>query len=155
MLIRSLHSFDVADARTLVEQAVAGTPYGEAPRTALARAIERSSPEALALVAVEDAALLGIVLYGVVAGSVAGKLHLVAVTAAARLRGVGARLLDAAADDLRARGALLFVAETPDDPVARPGQTLMERSGFVLEGRVADFHREGVDLLLLRREVSP
>jgi ribosomal protein S18 acetylase RimI-like enzyme len=154
MEIRPLRAREALEARALVEDGLAGTPYAELPLLALNRALEGESDEALALVACDVPRLLGLVLYGRVAGSAgAAKLHVVAVTASARLRGVAARLVDAAAADLRARGARLLVAEAPDDPITRPVLALLEKSRFTLEGRVPDFHRDGVDLLLLRRDL--
>ncbi|MFL5581427.1 MAG: GNAT family N-acetyltransferase [Gemmatimonadaceae bacterium] len=154
MDIRPLQPGDAPAARALVEGTVSRTPYGALPLLALDRAFEGESDESLAVVAADEGQLAGIALYGLVAGAKgAGKLHFVTVTAAARLQGVAARLLDAAADDLRRRGGRLVIAETPDDPMTRPGLSLLERSGFVLEGRVAGFYRDGVDLLLLRRDL--
>jgi ribosomal protein S18 acetylase RimI-like enzyme len=154
MEIRSLRSAEAHEARGLLEDAFARTPYGASPRLALNRALEAESDESLALGACDGPRLVGLVLYGMVAGSRgAAKLHAVAVTAAARLRGVAAHMIDAAADALVRRGARLVVAEAPDDPVMRPGLALLERSGFAVEGRVGDFYRDRVDLLLLRRDL--
>ena len=147
MAIRLLRAEDEHAARALVDSAVAGTPYGELPRLALERALAGGSAESLAVVAVEGEALVGLALYGLVAGTRgAAKLHFTAGTSTRQL-------LDEVATDLRRRGARLLVAELPADPAVRAWRGALEACGFAIEGRVADYHRDGVDLLLLRREL--
>ena len=154
VVIRSVRPDDAAAARELVEAEIAGTPYGELPRWALDEALRGDSDEARALVAV-DPELVGLALYGLVAGAHgAGRLILVAVTASARLRGVGAQLVDAAIADLAELGARFAGIEFPDDPALHPGRTLLTRGGFREETRVPDFFRDGVDLVFLRREIE-
>jgi ribosomal protein S18 acetylase RimI-like enzyme len=155
MVIRSLRPEDAGEARELVEAEIAGTPYGELPRWALDTALRDESDEALGYVAADGDLVIGLALYGLVAGAQgAGRLILVAVTAGARLRGVGAQLVDAAVADLGRRGARFAGVEFPADPVLRPGLTLLMRSGFREESRVADFFRDGVDLVFLRRKIE-
>ena len=152
--IRALWPEDADAARELVEAEVAGTPYAELPRWALDAALTGESDEARACVAVrESSALVGIVLFGLVAGAEgAGRLILVTVTAAARRQGVGAQLVTAAVDDLARRGARFAGIELPDDPALQPGRALLLRSGFREDSRVPDFYRDGVDLVFLRRD---
>lgn len=130
---------------------VGGTPYTELPLAALEKALAGESSESRGIVAIREGELAGIALYGWVAGATAtGKLHLIAVTAAARYRGVGGQLCERAVTELVSGGARLVVAEVPDDPVLRPGLILLTRCGLREEARVTDFYRNGVALLLLR-----
>jgi ribosomal protein S18 acetylase RimI-like enzyme len=77
----------------------------------------------------------------------------VVVTAGARLQGVALALMEAVHRDLAARGARFVLAEVPDDAIGRPARELLDRCGYVEDSRVPDFFREGVPLLLLRREL--
>jgi ribosomal protein S18 acetylase RimI-like enzyme len=147
---------DASAARALVTELVGDTPYKYGPLSALRMAIEADNEESRAFVATEDDELAGIVLYGVVAGTQgAGKVHLIVVTARARLRGVAHRLADAAASDLAMRGCRFALVEMPGDPSLAPGLELLIRCGFVEESRVPAYYQDSVDLLLLRRELPP
>jgi ribosomal protein S18 acetylase RimI-like enzyme len=131
----------LADARPLelLERAIGGT------RECVALAATRSGRTRLA----------GVVLFGEVAGARgAGAVLWIAVPAQARRAGIGRALLRAATDALDADGARLVVAEVPSDREHEPVMALLRRSGFVREGSVPDFYRDGVALTLwvLRRE---
>lgn len=122
--------------------------------SALARALAGEDEESSGLLLVREREILGLILFGWVAGALGtAKVHFIAVTAAARLRGLGTHLFAAALETLRAAQARMLIAEVPDDPVLRTGVALLERCGFVEEGRVADFYRDGVDLRLLRLDL--
>jgi ribosomal protein S18 acetylase RimI-like enzyme len=154
-VIRPLRAEEAPAARALVLGVVGDTPYRFQPLSALDAALGAESDEARALVAAEGEELVGLALYGRVAGTLgAGKLHLAVVTAGARLRGVGRRLADAAAADLAARGCRFVLAETPGDAMLAPGLELLARAGFAEEARVRDYYRDGIPLLLLRRDLS-
>ena len=155
MALQPLGPAHAGAARLLARAELAGTPYGEGPLETLERVLGTGGDdEARALAATRDGALVGLVVYGLVAGAQgAGRLHLVLVTASARLAGVGLQLCDAAADALRRAGARLIVAEVPDDPATAAGRELLRRAAFREEGRIPDFHRDGVALLLLRRDL--
>ena len=154
VVVRPLLPDDAAGARALVHAETAGTTFAEPLREALDRALEGTSDEARALCALRDGELVGLCLYGRVAGSRAARLHLVAVTASARLGGVARRLCDATAAALADSGAALLVAEYPDAPAFAAGAELLRRAEFVEEGRVRDYFRDGVDLVLFRRELA-
>ena len=143
-----------AAARMLARAELAGTPYGEGPLETLERVLGTGGDdEARGFAAMRGGELVGLAIYGLVAGTQgAAKLHLLLVTASARLAGVGHALCDAASEALRGHARLL-VAELPDDPAAAAGRELLRRAGFCEEGRIPDFYRDGVALLLLRRDL--
>ncbi|MGH7718126.1 MAG: GNAT family N-acetyltransferase [Gemmatimonadaceae bacterium] len=154
MSLRPLSDRDATSVRRLVAAEVGGTPYGGPLLPVLDLALESDSREARGMVAESPDGVVGLVLYGLVAGARgAGRIHLIVVTAAARLNGVGSSLVDAAAEELRAWGARFVVAELADDPVLAPGRTLLDRTGFAEEARVGDYYRDGVALTLMRREL--
>lgn len=155
MEIRRLHAVDAPAARELARTEVAGTPLVEASLHALERALGGDDAEAWGLVAIRGDELVGLVLLGLVAGAQrAGRLHLVVVTASARLAGVGRSLLDRAAQDAASRGARFLLAEIPEDPALAPGHELLRRAGFRVESRIPDFVREGIGIAFVRRELA-
>ena len=153
--IRPLLPGDRSAAQELAAGELLQSPYGELPSSALATALGSQSAEARGLVSVADGEVTGLVVFGTVAGAIGtGRLHLVAVSAAARLRGVASALIAAAFDRLRSEGVRVVFAELPDDAGLAPGRALLLRERFTEEARVADFFRDGVSLILLRRDID-
>lgn len=144
--------------------AVAVAPLGVGDRDAArallassARAIEllersyTGTPECLALAAKQEGAFAGVVLYGAVAGAAGtGSVLWLAVSPDRRRQGIGGRLLRGAVEALDADGVRLVVAELAHEPAMRPAQALLTAGGFVLEGEVADYFRDGVALGIYR-----
>jgi ribosomal protein S18 acetylase RimI-like enzyme len=138
-------------ARLLLLSELGGTPYLELPLRALEGAYSLYDPEYRAFIAVHNDTVVGLILFGQVAGAVrVGKLHLVAVAPSERKTGIAMELIRAAVDDFEAKGTRFMVVEVPDDPALAAGQALLRRCGFHDEARVGDFYRDGVDLLILR-----
>ena len=65
--------------------------------------------------------------------------------------GIGTALCDTAAAILEVNGARSIIAELPDDESTAPGRGVLSRSGFTEAARIADYYRDGVDLLVLQR----
>ena len=145
-----------ADLRA-TRELLAGS-IGQSPYAALAGCADDAVPggdECRALVADAGRDIIGVVVFGQVAGTIgAGKLHLVAVSTEARLKGAATELVRAALADLAARGARLVVAELADDPIFRPVRALLRRCGFVEEARIDDYYRDGVALIVLRHQIA-
>jgi ribosomal protein S18 acetylase RimI-like enzyme len=155
LAIRPLREEDAPAARALLVSSLAGLPYAEAPLAALQLAASGASDEAHGLLAWSGGAPVGVALYGEVAGaSGAGKLHVVAVAAEARRRGVATQLCGAATEELRARGARFVLGEIPDDHRVAPARGALVRLGFAEESRVPDFYEDGVALLFLRLDLD-
>jgi ribosomal protein S18 acetylase RimI-like enzyme len=155
LALRPLDGDDAGAARALVLGAIERTPYAEPALETLSRAVESPTAEARSLAAVRGGDLVGVIVYGTVAGTAgAGRVYLVAVTAGARLQGVAARLLDAAVAELVRARARFVLAEVPDDPRLAPGRELLTRAGFAEESRVPDYYADGVALTFLRRPVA-
>ena len=153
-VIRPLRDDDSSSIRALTEHEFARVPEGEAARSAIESALAGPSEEYRAIVFEEQGDVVGIAVYGAVAGTVGTeKLHAILVTASARMRGVAVRLCDHVASELAAEGARLMVAELPDTPALRPGMQLLERCRWREEANVPDFFADGVALRLYRREL--
>lgn len=155
ILLRRASIADAVVIRSLVTALVGRTPYTELLSACVEAALP-GSDEARAMLAERNGEVVGIVVYGAVAGARgAAKLHLVAVSAAGQLRGTGAQLVEAAVDELQSHGARLVVVEMPDDPLLTAARALLERCGFTEEARIPDFYRDGIALSVLRRTLVP
>ena len=156
VVVRTLRAGDAASARALVEAETGGTPYAESFRESLERAVAGGSEEARALVAVRGRTVLGIAVFGVVAGAQgAARLHLIVVAPSVRQQGIARQLADAAASELTDRRARFVIGELADDPVLAAARTLLLSCGFREEARVPDYFRDGIALVFLRRDLTP
>lgn len=140
--------------RGLIDHDVAGTPYATVVEYFLRLAADGNENESRAIVAERAGEIVGLGLFGEVAGAIqAGRVHFVSVTASARLHAIGVGLCEAAVADLVSAGARLIIAELPDEPLLSPGRALLARCGFSETARVADYFRDGVDLIILQRAI--
>ena len=112
---------------------------------------EVASPERTCLVARLDGEVVGMALGALAVDE--GHVMDVAVAAAVRRQGVGARLLAALEDALRARGAIATTLEVRPSNTAARG--LYHRLGFVEEGRRRSYYADGEDALVLWRRAAP
>lgn len=144
--IAPLAAHHVAAARALL--------VGERPAELLERALG-GTRECVAIAATGDARLLGVALYGEVAGTAAtGALLWLAIAPDARRTGVGRALVDTAVARLREGATRLVVAEVADDVSHAPTLALLAAAGFEREGAVPDFYRDGVALTLWTRRLA-
>jgi ribosomal protein S18 acetylase RimI-like enzyme len=153
--IRPLAPDDERAVRTLFTYAFGNTLYAGAPRDALARALAGTTPtETAGIVAVADAQIVGVAVYGHVAGTTgAAKMHAMAVAPDSRRHGVARELIDTFVADLAARGARFVLVEFPDAEELAVGRTLLEHCDFEEESRVPDYFRDGIALCFLRLEL--
>ncbi|HVE79095.1 MAG TPA: hypothetical protein VNA89_09555 [Gemmatimonadaceae bacterium] len=147
--------------RSLLADAVGRGPHGERALELLDRADAGPGAEYLAYVVAQQGLFGGERVVGaLVAERVAGAAGTIRVHALAG-RGTGThdaaavreRLVAALAERARREGGRLLVAELPDEPALRPMRDALLAAGFAEEGRVADLVRDGVALLLLRRDL--
>ena len=145
---------DRGAVRALVDHDVAGTAYADVVGYFFRLALEGRRDESRAIVATRHGQVLGVALFGEVAGAVGtARMHFVAVTASARLNGVGSGLCDAAIADMAAAGARLVTAELPDERSLAGGRALLTHVGFVEVARITDYWRDGVDLVIVCRSI--
>ena len=143
--VRALVAADAEASRALVTTQFAGTPYFDWIMEQLNGVLAQSDPEREGLVAVSgtDARVIGLVLFGAVAGATGvARIHALVGDAPAALRA----LIAATLGDAR-----MSVCELADDAPHRAAADALLARGFVEEGRVADFFRDGVALRLLTR----
>jgi hypothetical protein len=154
LALRALMPDDAGAARALLSGQLAGTRYHDRLVEQLDAALEFEDPEYLALLAFDDdeSRLLGLVLFGTVAGARAVvKVHgVVALEPEAAVA-----LLDAVRQASERSGERMIVCELPDDIPFAAAAAALEASGYAEEGRVPDFVRDGVALRLLVWRAEP
>jgi GNAT superfamily N-acetyltransferase len=152
--IRPLGEHDLDSARGLLRDAVPATSQLEALLQLLEGAALAPSDEQRGLAADLDGRVAAVAVFGEYAGAAgAGRLHLVAVDPQHRRHGIGSLLLERAASELATRGARFILAELPEERPPLDGYfAFLQACGFVEESRIPDFHREGVALVVLRRQ---
>lgn len=122
---------------------------------ALNEALTSTSDEYRVIGVHDRTTLIGFVVLGDTAGALgAGRIYVVAVDATTRRRGIASALIEAACADLESRGARFAAIELPEEPELAAGLALARGAGFREEGRVSDYMRDGVGLVLLRRDLG-
>ena len=152
--IRASRAEDAPILHAFVDGAIERLAYGEGARSAFATALAGSSDEARALVAVRDGQPIGVVVYGAIAGTMAaGRIQLVVVDATFRRRGIGSALVRAALTALARERIRVAFIELAGDAALAEASAFLTAAGFSVEAAVSDYYRDGVDLLVLRREL--
>ncbi len=147
-LLRALMPDDAPAAHALVSAQLEAGRYRDRAIEVLDSALGFEDPEFMALVAFDsdERSLLGLVLFGTVAGAHAVvKVH--GVIAPARETAV--LLLGAVRQAAEHSGERMIVCEIPDDAPFAVAAEALAASGFTEQGRVPDFVRDGVALRLL------
>ncbi len=149
-----LAASDAAPARALAVEALGDAPWAASMLAALDEALRSASDEYRALVARDATSLVGLIVFGGIAGALgAGRIYFVAVDAAVRRRGIAIALIEAACSALRSRHARFVAIELPEEPGLGVGRALAQRARFRQEAAVSDYVRDGVGLVLLRRDL--
>jgi ribosomal protein S18 acetylase RimI-like enzyme len=152
LTLRALEPRDSAAVRALALPEIARSPYAGGASAALEAAIAGTTREARGIIALNQTALVGVVVLGEIAGAEgAGRLQLIVVDEGARSRGIATRLVEQAAARLGADGMRFVAVELPDEPELAAAKRLLLRCGFHVEATVADYFRDGVDLAILQR----
>lgn len=149
LVVRALGQADVAQSRALllVEWDL-GNRYADAMLNRLDAAGAQRNAESLGLLATLDTQVVGLALFGMIAGAErTAMLHGILVADELRRRGVGAALLRGVTKILRAERTRLVVAEVPDDALFLADyQSFLARHRFTREGGIPDFVRDGVGM---------
>ncbi len=148
---RPLHPGDIEPVRDLVRGALGATPYvGRVME--LLDAAARADAECDALIMERDGTVAALALFGVAAGARdVWRLHTILLADRVDRRDAGATIVEAVVQRVRTLGARMLVAELPTDPAFGDSLPLLRANDFEQEGRIADFFRDGVALLFLRR----
>jgi hypothetical protein len=151
LVLRALVAGDGDEALALVSAAFAETLYGPRVQEQLGIALLGNDRECRGLVALEPRSprVSGLALYGDVAGAKGVvKLHALAGSDRAALRALAAALHDASGS------ARMIVSEIPDDAPFIVTCSILRELGHEEEGRIADFVRDGVSMMLLVKRLT-
>jgi L-amino acid N-acyltransferase YncA len=144
---------DAAGAHQLLVSRLGVTPYIDRAVEILEIA-ERGGGDAenRAYVVARDKTVAGLGLFGSVAGTEAAfRLHVLVVES---LDGdVGERLLDAIVGAVLDSGGRFLIAELADEPALAATIGLLRAQGFEDVARIPDYFRDGVSLVILRRDL--
>ncbi|HJU68552.1 MAG TPA: GNAT family N-acetyltransferase [Gemmatimonadaceae bacterium] len=153
--LHPLSASDAPPARALADAVLGDAPFAGSMLTALEHALRSSSDEYRAIVARDVNAVIGVIVFGETAGALgAGRIYFVAVASAERRRGIGTALVEAACNAVRSSGGRFVMMELAEEPWTDAGRALARRTGFRREGGVPDYARDGVHLVLLRRDLD-
>lgn len=153
--IREFRDADRSSVLALVDQEISRSRYAATLRGAVEAVFAHDDPDSRALVTFRAGKLVGIIIFGTVAGAEgAGRLQLIVTDPGSRRTGIASALVEAAVEELRRSAARFVVVELPDDPELAPAAALLEHRGFVVDARVRDFHRDGMDLVVFRRPMT-
>lgn len=149
---RPLVTEDAAGAHQLLISRLGMTPYLDRAVEVLSVAERGGDAEHRAMVVARDKTVAGLGLFGFIAGTEAAfRLHTLVVESTAN--DYAERLLDAIIDAVREGGGRLIIAELADEPANAATITLLRRERFIEAGRIADYFRDGVPLVILRRDL--
>ncbi len=153
--LRAIRPTDAAAVRALVAPEIERLGYRESLGSAVDAAIAGRDPDSRAIVALDAVEVIGLVMHGAIAGAVGtGRVQFVVVDRNVRRRGIATRLIEGAASELAQDGYRAIFVELPDDPTLIAGRHLLASCRFGVEARVADYFRDGVDLVILRRDIG-
>ncbi|HEY6220807.1 MAG TPA: hypothetical protein VIV65_12210 [Gemmatimonadaceae bacterium] len=143
---------DAAAAHALLVSRLGVTPYVDRAIEILKIAERGHDEEHRAHVVARDGTVAGLALFGKIAGTEAGfRLHLLLLVSSEG--DVGERLLESVMSAVRDGGGRFIIAEIADEPALVTTTTLLRSHGFEEEGRIPDYFRDGVPLLILRRNL--
>jgi ribosomal protein S18 acetylase RimI-like enzyme len=139
----------LAAALALVEWEREKNPWIERTSELLRSAVAHPDGEHRAVVAERDGEIVGLGVFGMVAGSLGtGTLYSILVAPRSRRAGIGERLLFQISAELASAGARMIIAEIPGDPLVMRFRALLLAHGFVEESRIDDYYRDGVPQIL-------
>jgi L-amino acid N-acyltransferase YncA len=143
---------DAAGAHQLLVSRLGVTPYVDRAVEILNIAERGGDEENRAYVVARDGTVAGLALFGKIAGTEAGfRLHLLLVVSTDG--DVGERLLESVNTAVIDSGGRFLVAEIAKEPALSATITLLREHGFEEAGSIPDYFRDGVPLLILRRDL--
>jgi ribosomal protein S18 acetylase RimI-like enzyme len=152
--IRRIQPADLPAAIALVEREAASNEWlGRIPEL-LDLAANGDGRETRACCVAEGADIIGIGVYGSIAGTIGTTaIDAILIAPQARGRGLGPAIARFIRDDLRASGARLIIAELPDDRRLSEYRAVLWGIGLKEESRIADYYRDGTSLLQMRLDL--
>ena len=145
--LRAASESDLGVALSLVDAARAEV-YGLDRIPEILEEAARGSGEYRACIADKDGVVVGVGVYGLVAGTVGtATIYAVIVAKGADQDEIGRAILNEILRDLALVGTRLVVVEFPGHPSLTHYRALLEAAGFAKESQVDDYFEDGIPLL--------
>jgi len=152
--VRAAREDDLAAALALVEWEKAKNPWLGRTDEIVRDALKNPRSEHSLCVAERDGEMVGLAVYGLIAGAVGtGTIQSVLVAPRSRRAGIGHRLLTYAIDDLASRRIRVVFAELPGDPLLVRYRALLLSRGFLEETRIDDYYQDGIPQIISRLDL--
>jgi ribosomal protein S18 acetylase RimI-like enzyme len=149
---RALMPEDAVGAHQLLINRLGVTPYFDRAVEVLGIAERGGDEEHRAYVVARDRTVAGLALFGRIAGTESGfRLHALVVESVER--DVGDRLVGTVLKAVLEYGGTYLVAEFAEEPALATTIGLLRDHGFDEAGRIPDYYRDGVPLVILRRKL--
>lgn len=152
--VRAARESDLAAALALMEWERQKNPWMERSGEIFRDAVMYPEREYKACVAEREGELVGIGVYGIVAGTIGtGMIHAILVAPRSRRAGIGLRILEYTVADLASRRLRVIFAELPSDPYLVRYRALLISYGFFEESRIEDYYRDGISQIVSRLDL--
>ena len=152
--IRAAREGDLAAALALLDWEKGKNPWLERIGEMLRHSIGNAKPDSMVCVAERDGEMVGLGVYGLIAGTLGtGTIEGILVAPRSRRAGIGHRLLEYALEDLKTRRMRVVFAEVPGDPVLVRYRALLLSRGFFEESRIDDYYHDGVPQIISRLDL--
>jgi hypothetical protein len=144
---------DAVGAHQLLVRRLGVTPYIDRAVEILTLAERGDDPEHRAFVVARDKTVAGLALFGSIAGTESGFRLYSLVIELPKEGDIGERLLAAVASAVVASGGGFLMAELADEPALATTISLLRDHQFAEVGRIPDYYRDDVPLVILRRNL--
>lgn len=152
--VHAARESDLAAAIALVTAEQQKNPWMSRVPDFVRGAVADPVGEHRACVAERDSEIVGLGIYGMLSGALGtGMIHSVLVAPRSRRAGIGLRIVDHAAMEMKSAGARIIIAELPGDTVTMRYRALLISFGFVEETRIDDYYRDGTPQIISRLDI--
>lgn len=156
LVVRAALVSDLGAALALVSEESRKNPWiGRIPELFGSAVHSNKGFESRAVVGERDGEIVGFAVYGTVAGTVGtGMLSGILVGSRSRRAGVGTAILRGAINDFRTVSTRMIIAEVPKDAYLSRYRAFLNANLFFEEARIEDYYRDGVDMIISRRNLK-
>lgn len=155
LIVRAAVTGDLGAALALVGEESRKNPWvGRIPELFGSAVRGDTGFEYRAVVGERDSEIVGFAVYGSVPGTIGtGILSAVLVGSRSRRAGVGTAILRGAIMDFRTVSTRMIIAELPKDMYLSRYRAFLNANLFFEEARIEDYYRDGVDMIISRRNL--